>query len=130
MMLSMLLMLGLMTAEAQRGQGQGRGQRQDPKERAQATADKWQEEFGLSDEQHTKVYDLLLVTGEKQQEKLQELRASGSREGMREAIQEIREEQEKELKKLFTDTQWTAYEKWKKDNPQRGAGRGRRGGGN
>ncbi len=130
MILSMLLMVGLMTAEAQRGGGEGRGQRVDPKERAQATADKWQEEFGLSDEQHTKVYDLLIETGEKQREKMQELRSSGSidREAMREALQEMRASQEEKLKEIFNDTQWTAYEKWKKENPPQRRGRGGRGG--
>lgn len=127
--LSMLLMVGLMTAEAQRGGGQ-RGERPDPKVQAKNTADKWQEEFGLSDEQHTKVYDLLIETGEKQREKMQELRSGGSvdREAMREAMTEMRASQEEELKKILSATQWTAYEKWKKDNPP--AQRGRRGGGN
>lgn len=128
----MLLMVGLMTAQAQRGGGQGRGERPDPKKVAQDTADKWQEEFGLSDEQHTKVYNLLIETGEKQREKMQELRASGSvdREAMREAMTEMRDEQEKKLKEIFSDTQWTAYEKWKKDNPPAQRGRGGRSGGN
>lgn len=125
----MLLMVGLMTAEAQRGQGQGRGERPDPKVRAQTTADTWQEEFGLSDEQHTKVYDLLIETGEKQQEKMQELRASGSREGIREAITEIQTEQDKKLKDILNETQWVSYEKWKKENAEKRGGRGRRGGG-
>ena len=128
-MLSMLLMVGLMTAEAQRGEGQGRGQRVDPKVRAQQTADTWQEEFGLSDEQHTKVYDLLIESGEKQQKKMQELRASGSRDGIREALAEMQEEQDKKLKGIFNDTQWVSYEKWKKENADQRQGRGRRGGG-
>lgn len=130
MMLGMLLVIGLMTAEAQRGEGQGRGQRPDPKVRAQTTADTWQEEFGLSDEQHTKVYDLLIKSGEKQREKMQELRSSGSvdREAMREAVTELMASQDEELKKIFSATQWTAYEKWKKENPPQQ--RGRRGGGN
>ncbi len=124
----MLMLVGLMTVQAQRGQG--RGQRPDPKERAQATADKWQEEFGLSDEQHTKVYDLLIATSEKQREKMQELRSSGTvdREAMREAFQELMASQEEELKKIFTETQWTAYEKWRKENPPQRRGRGGRGG--
>lgn len=130
MMLGMLLMVGLMTAEAQRGQGQGGGERPDPKVRAQTTADTWQEKFGLSDEQHTKVYDLLIETGEKQQEKMQELRASGSREGIREAITEMQVEQDKKLKDIFNETQWVSYEKWKKENADKRGGRGRRGGGN
>ncbi len=121
-LLCLLLFVGVMYAEAQRGQ---RGQRPDPKEQANNTADTWQEEFGLSDEQRTKVYDLLLETSEQRMEKMQELRASGDREGMRDAIMEIQEEMEEKLKKILTDTQWPLYEKWKKENPPRG----RRGGG-
>ena len=124
--LGLLLTLGLMTAEAQR---QGRGQRPDPKERANATADTWQEEFGLSDEQRTKVYDWLIESGELRREKMQDLRASGGldRESIREALMELQEEREEELKKILNETQWAAYEQWKKDNPP--ARRGGRGGG-
>ena len=48
------------------------------------------------------------------------------RESLREVLQEFQAEREEELKKIFTDAQWTAYEKWKEENPPR---RGRRGGG-
>jgi len=124
LMFGLLLTVGLMCAEAQRGQ------RPDPKEQANAMADTWQEEFGLSDEQRTKAYDWIIETGELRREKMQELRASGGmdREAMRDAFEEVQEEQEEKLKKILTDTQWTAYEKWKKENPPQR--RGRRGGGN
>ncbi|KYG73081.1 hypothetical protein AWN68_10345 [Roseivirga echinicomitans] len=116
------------TAFAQRGgRGQG-GQRPDPKVQAKTTADTWQEKFGLSDEQRTKVYDLLIVSSEKQTAKMTELRASGTmdREAMTAAMAKMQEDQDKELKKIFSATQWTAYEVWKKENPPM---QGRRGGG-
>ena len=53
--MGLFLLVGLMSAQAQGQRGQ-RGQRQDPKELAKATAETWQEEFGLSDEQYTKIY--------------------------------------------------------------------------
>lgn len=118
------------TAFAQRGgggQGQG-GQRPDPKVQAKTTADTWQEKFGLSDEQHTKVYELLVASAEKRTAKMTELRGSGTmdREAMTAAMTKMQEDQDKELKKIFSATQWTAYETWKKENPQT---QGRRGGG-
>ena len=121
----LLLMVGLMTAEAQGRRGGG--QRPDPKEQANAMADTWQEEFGLSDEQRTKVYDWIIETGQQRRERMQELRGSGDREAMREAFQELQEEREEELKKILTEAQWPLYEKWKEDNPPQR--RGRRGGG-
>ena len=97
------------TAFAQRGGGQG-GQRPDP------------------DEQHTKVYDLLIASNEKRTAKMTELRSSGSmdREAITAAMTKMQEDQDKELKKIFSATQWTAYETWKKENPPT---QGRRGGG-
>ncbi|MGW8123139.1 hypothetical protein ACV07N_10820 [Roseivirga echinicomitans] len=117
------------TAFAQRGgQGGQGGQRPDPKVQAKTTADTWQEKFGLSDEQHTKVYDLLIVSSEKQTAKMTELRSGGSmdRAAMTTALAKLQEDQDKELKKIFSATQWTAYEVWKKENPPM---QGRRGGG-
>tara|TARA_R110000823_G_scaffold295431_1_gene414547 strand:+ start:21826 stop:22248 length:423 start_codon:yes stop_codon:yes gene_type:complete len=115
------------TAFAQRGGGQG-GQRPDPKVQAKTMADTWQEKFGLSDEQHTKVYDLLIASNEKRTAKMTELRSSGSmdREAITAAMTKMQEDQDKELKKIFSATQWTAYETWKKENPPT---QGRRGGG-
>ena len=127
------LMIGLLffmviSAHAQRGNGQ-RGQRMDPKEQAKNTAETWQEEFGLSDEQYTKTYDVLLASIEKRREKLQSLRTGGGfdREAMRTAIEELTAEQDKELKKIFSSTQWTAYEKWKEKTAEARRGRGRGG---
>ncbi|OEK04522.1 hypothetical protein BFP71_13725 [Roseivirga misakiensis] len=125
----MLLFVGL-AAHAQRGQGGQRGQRGqrlDPEEAAKTQAENFQEQFGLSDEQYKKTYDVLLATNKERNEKLQEMRSSGSFEGMREAIAEFQEKADKQLKEIFNETQWTAYEKWKEERAsQRG---GRRGGG-
>lgn len=115
------------TAFAQRAGGQG-GQRPDPKAQANATADTWQETFGLSDEQRTKTYDVLIAIGEKRTEKMQAMRSGGApdRTAMQKAIKELQDDQDKELKKIFSDTQWPAYETWKKENPPRqGRGGGR-----
>lgn len=89
----------------------------DPEKVAKQRADMWQEEFGLSDEQHEKVQAVLVKNIEETQEKMQSLRGSGDRAAMQKGMEEVRESLEKELKTIFTETQWTAYEKWKKENP-------------
>ena len=116
-------MLVAFAAQAQRG-GQGQKQRLSPEEQATAQTERFQEKFGVSDEQYEKTYDVLLASAESRKEKMQEAMEAKSREGMREAFEEIQEETEKGLKKIFTDAQWTKYEEWKENRPQRG----RRGG--
>ncbi|WP_139135194.1 hypothetical protein [Roseivirga sp. 4D4] len=126
LLMSMLLFIG-MAAQAQRGGGQ-RGQRMSPEEAAKAQAENFQEQFGLSDDQYKKTYDVLLATGKARTEKLQEMRASGDRTGMRDVITKFQEESDKKLKAIFNEKQWASYEKWKEERAaQRGA---RRGGGN
>jgi hypothetical protein len=111
------LSINTLTVQAQRGE------RPDPKVQAKTTTDTWQKEFGLSDAQRTKVYDLLMKSAEDRTKKMTELRASGDREGMREAFTKLLAETDKGLKAIFTDAQWVMYEKWKKDNPPRRRGR-------
>ncbi len=120
-----LLMLVAFAAQAQRGGGQGQRQRLSPEEQATAQAERMQEEFGLSDEQYEKTYEVLLSSAEARREKMEEAMAARSREGMREAFQEIQEEMDKELKSIFSEAQWAKYEEWKENRPQR-----RRRGGN
>ncbi len=127
LLMGMLVLIG-MAAQAQRAQGGQRGQRMSPEEAAKTQAETFQEKFGLSDDQYKKTYEVLLASGKERNEKLQEMRASGNREGMREMITELQAASDKKLKAIFNETQWTSYETWKKEMAaQRGA---RRGGGN
>lgn len=112
-----LFFIGITTVQAQRGN------RPDPKVQAKSTADTWQKEFSLSDEQRTKVYDLLIKSSEDRTKKMAELRSSGDREGMRDAFTKLQAETDKGLKAIFSEAQWVKYEKWKKDNPPRRRGR-------
>lgn len=125
-LLALLLFVGLANAYAQRGPG-GRGQRMDPEKEAKQRAEQWQEQFGLSDDQHKKVEAALLQNIEETQEKMQALRGGNDREAMRKGMEEVRANLEKELKTIFTESQWAAYEKWKEENPP--MQRRRRGGG-
>ena len=123
--MAFMLLIGVVYAQAQRGGGQ-RGETPDPKVQAKNQTDTWQEALGLSDDQHKKVYDLLIKSNEERTKKMAEMRASGGREGMQKAMTDSAAKLDSELKKVFTETQWPLYEKWKKDNPPQQ--RGRRGG--
>ena len=120
-----ILMIIAFAAQAQRGGGLGQRERLSPEEQATAQAERMQEEFGLSDEQYEKTYDLLLSTIETRREKMQEAMQNRDREAMRTAMQEGQEEMDKGLKEIFSETQWAKYEEWKENRPQRR----RRGGG-
>ena len=89
-----MLMLVAFVAQAQRA-GQGQRQRMSPEEQATAQAERFQEEFGLSDDQYEKTYEVLLASAESRKEKMQEAMEARSREGMREAFEEIQLETEK-----------------------------------
>lgn len=133
LLLSLLLVFGTAISYAQGG-GQ-RGQRRqgmqqrmpEPEEMAKRRAQMFQEQFGLSDDQYKKTYDIFLKSAKEVNEKMKQLMADRNREGIRKAMDENRENTDKKLKEVLTAEQWTLYEKWKKDNPpmQR-----RRGGGN
>ena len=114
--------VGLFTAEAQ----QRRGNRPDPATMAKNQSEQWQEAFGLSDDQTKNVHDLLLETSQKRREKMMAARDSGDRTAMRTALEETQKEMEEKLKAIFSETQWKAYEKWKKDNPPQQRRRGGR----
>lgn len=111
LVITILFFIGMVTVQAQRGESP------DPKVQAKNSADTWKKEFSLSDEQRTKVYDLLIKSAENRNKKMADLRSSGDREGMRDAMTALQVETDSGLKKIFTEDQWPMYLKWKKDNP-------------
>jgi hypothetical protein len=117
LVITILFFIGMITVQAQRGE------RPDPKVQAKNSADTWKKELDLSDDQHKKVYDFLIVSSENRNKKMQEMRSSGDRSGMRDAMTKLQEEADKGLKKIFTKAQWPKYLQWKKDNPPRRRGR-------
>lgn len=129
-LMSMLLLIG-MAAQAQRAQGGQRAARLSPEEASKTQAETFQEELGLSDEQYKKTYDVLLASAKTSAEKMTEMRSGGSfdRESFQKMTAELQVDKDKKLKEIFSATQWTGYEAWKKANPPR-AGRGGGRGGN
>lgn len=107
------------------------GQRNfDPEERAKTQTAELKEVLGLNKDQEKKVYGLNLDTNKKFGAMRNEMQASGGGfEGMREKMTKIREEQDKEMKKILSDEQWKKYEKYLEERRSR-RGQGRSGGGN
>ncbi|MDG1040123.1 MAG: hypothetical protein P8H13_02485 [Polaribacter sp.] len=109
--ITLLFFIGITTAQAQRGD------LPDAKEQAKKSADEWKQEFGLSDDQHTKVYDILVASSENMRKKFQDLRGNGGgREEMMSLYTKTQEDTDKKLKGVFTDAQWPKYLEWKKEN--------------
>lgn len=122
-----MLCLAVISLQAQRGGGQrGGGERQDPESMAKQRTETLQEKLGLSDEQYAKTYEAILENQRTMGEKMRKLRQERDREGMRLASEDSRKTLDKKFKEIFSETQWTAYEKWRKENPP---AQQRRGGG-
>jgi hypothetical protein len=117
LIIGIMLLMSVAYLQAQGG-GQ-RGERPDPKVTAKKTSDTWQEEFGLSDDQHKKVYDILIKASEERTKTMTAMRSGGQpdRTEMQKAMTELLAKTDESLKKVFTETQWPLYEKWKKENP-------------
>jgi len=115
--LLIVLILGTTVSIAQdRG-----GQRNfDPEEMAKRQTENLKEALDLNKDQEKTVYELNLKTG-KEMAKMRE-EAGGDREAMRDKFMEMREKQNKEMKKILTDSQWTKYEKYLEERRNRRRG--------
>ena len=117
------ILFGTTVSMAQYGGG---GQNRTPEERAkQQTAD-LKEALGLDKTQEKKVYDLNLESGKKMIKMREEMGGGGFSEEMRDKMMAMREEQNKEMKKILTADQFTKYEKYLEERRSR---RGQGGGG-
>lgn len=110
------VLLGTAMSMAQPG-----GQRNmDPEEMAKRQTERLKEALGLNKDQEKKVYDLSLETSKKRSKMFQEMRDSGGGfEGMREKMQELRNDENKKMKAILTDAQWTKYEKYLEERRSR-----------
>ncbi len=116
------ILLGTTMSMAQPG-----GQRMSPEERAKQQTTELKEVLGLDKAQEKKVYDLNLESGKKMQKMREEMGGQGFSDEMREKMMAMREETNKEMKKILTAAQYTKYEKYLEE---RRARRGQGGGGN
>ena len=84
-----------------------------PEEMAKRQTDQIKEKCGLDKEQEKKVYDLSLETGKKMAKMREEMQGGGGpSDEMRAKMTKIRDEQNKEMKKILTADQYVKYEKY------------------
>jgi len=121
--LGLLLMIVILGTTVSMAQNRG-GQNSTPEERAKSQTAELKELLDLKKDQEKKVYDLNLKTGKE----MAALRSGGGdREGMREKYGKMREESNKEMKKILTEDQYKKYQKYQQERRER---RGQGGGGN
>lgn len=102
------LIMGVMVGTAQNRQNLS------PEEMAKQQTAEIKEKCGLDKDQEKKVYDLNLKSG-KEMVKMREQMQGGDRDAMREKMTKMREEQNKEMKKILTAAQYTKYEKYQEE---------------
>ena len=126
-LLLMIVVLGSTISMAQNRSGQGN---YDPVESAKKQTEVLKKELDLNKDQEKKVHELNLKAANKMADLRKEMQNSGSREEMREKFGEMREEQNKEMKKILTDDQYKKYEKYLEERRARRGQGGGGGGGN
>jgi len=113
-------MMGTMVSMAQNWQNQT------PEERAKSQTDQIKEKCGLDKEQVKKVYDLNLKSGKETAKLRSEMQGGGApSDDMRAKMTKIRDDQNKEMKKILTADQYVKYEKYLEERRS-----SRQGGGN
>jgi protein CpxP len=110
-----LLAFTVVTVAQNRGSGNF-----DPKEMAKRQTEQLTEELDLNKDQQKKVLELNEKYSEKMSAMFQDMRSGGGdREAMREKMGKMREEQNKEMKKLLTEDQYKKYEKYLEERRSR-----------
>lgn len=114
------ILLGTMVSTGQNWQNST------PEERAKLQTEQIKEKCGLDKAQEKKVYDLNLESGKKMAKMREGMQGGGGMsDDMREKMTKMREEQNKEMKKILSADQYVKYEKYLEE--RRAA---RQGGGN
>lgn len=98
----------------------------DPEKFAKRQTAQLKEELDLNEDQEKKVYELNLESIKKMRKLRDKMQSGGGLEGMREKMMEIREKQNKRMKDLLTEKQWSKYEKFQEERQDRMRDRRRR----
>jgi biopolymer transport protein ExbD len=84
-----------------------------PEEMAKRQTDQIKEKCGLDKNQEKKVYDLSLKTGKEMAKMREEMQGGGGpSDEMRAKMTKVRDEQNKEMKKILSADQYVKYEKY------------------
>jgi biopolymer transport protein ExbD len=84
-----------------------------PEEMAKRQTDQIKEKCGLDKDQEKKVYDLSLKTGKEMSKMREEMQGGGGpSDEMRAKMTKIRDDQNKEMKKILSADQYVKYEKY------------------
>jgi hypothetical protein len=127
--IGILLMMFVMASFMGIAQNSEGGQQRSPEERAKSETATIKEKCGLDASQEKKVYDLLLANGKKMQQERENMTNSGGgpSDEMREKMKKMRDELNKEMKKILTAEQYIKYEKYLEERrAQRQGGGGQR----
>lgn len=98
-----------------------------PEEMAKQQTEQIKEKCDLDKAQEKKVYEVSLKSGKEMAKMRDEMRNGGDRDAMREKMMKLRDEQNKEMKKILSEDQYKKYEKYLEE--RRAARQGGGGGG-
>ena len=128
--LGLLLVVVLLGTTITMAQNRGGQRNMDPEDMAKSQTEELKEKLGLDEDQEKKVYDLNLKSANKMVAMREEMRGgNGDRDAMREKMMDLREEQNKDMKKILTDDQYKKYEKYveeRRNNMRNRGGGGQR----
>lgn len=99
--------------------GQRGGQNFDPEERAKSQTEQLKKTLDLDKTQEKKVYELNLKAGKEMAEMRKDMQGGGDRDAMRSKFRDLREKQNKEMKKILSDSQYKKYEKYQEEQMER-----------
>lgn len=107
------LLLGTMIGMAQNWQNAT------PEDMAKRQSEQIKEKCGLDKTQEKKVYEVSLKAGKEMSKLREEMRGgNGDRDAMREKMSKIRDEQNKEMKKIMSEAQYKKYEEYLKERQE------------
>jgi hypothetical protein len=119
----MFLFSGVIFAQEGEQGGQGRGrQRLTTEERVKAQTDRMKKDFELTDAQYDSVKMINLKYAKKAEDAFKDNQKDAAKN--REIFQKNREEQNKELKAVLSETQYKKYEEQQKNSRERSGNRG------